>query len=168
MKKIVISTCSFTVLFVCFMTAAPMIQQERTTLQNEVSNMPSKSVKKLNFIQKIILKKIQKKADKTSDEKQYRKMAIWAALLGLLAIPMFFVMLFFPIILSGLGILGANFLWMFPGAMMIGAIVMGTIAFVLTENKVTRMIAILGIALGVVSISVSIAFIVRFINDFFV
>jgi len=83
--KMTISTVSLLMLIVCFTTAAPMVQQKEKTPSAEVIPLPTKPDKKLNFIQKFILKKVQKKMKKVSDEDEYRKQVRLSVIFGVLA-----------------------------------------------------------------------------------
>lgn len=131
--------------------AMPIQQKKKTTSSKEVSHLYPKSEQKLNFIQKLILKKAQKKAKKTSSEKRYRKMAVWSLLLGLLAHPICYSMFFLGIIYEPLVYLAVSS-WMVFLAMVLTSALIGTIAAIRTNNKKTRNIAIAGIASALVSL----------------
>ncbi len=88
--KMTISVLSLLIFVMYFATAAPMVQAQKTTPSDETTHQvipSSKQGKKLNFIQKFILKKVGKKMKKRTDEDKYRKWAKLSVILGSLAIP---------------------------------------------------------------------------------
>lgn len=140
--KMTISTISLLMLIVCFTMATPMVQQKKTTPSDKTTNQItplSKPDKKLNFIQKFIFKKMEKKVKKAFDEDEYRKQARLSVIFGVLA-PIPYMGIFFMII----------------------SVILGATALK-SKDKKTRRLAIIGIVLAVLLSLVGIG-IIHFIN----
>lgn len=160
--KMTISTISLLMLIVCFAIAAPIVQQEKTTNSNEKTNHitpPAKPNKKLNFIQKFILKK----AKMTPDEKRHRKMAVWSVIIGISAFPLCLVMLYghsyAPAYIAWLTGAIAMYSWLISLVLLLFVARIGLKVIKNTKSKKTRKIAIAGLIAGVVSLIAMIVFI---------
>ena len=144
MLKMTIGILSLLLFTACFAAATPMVQQQKTSPSDETTHQVAsayQSDKELNFIQKIILKKAQKKMKKVSDEDKYRKKARLSVALGTLAF---------------LGIPGFIF--------MIMSVTFGVQALK-SQNKRTRRLAISGIVLSVLLFSAAVGVFIYFINN---
>jgi len=127
--KMTIGMLSLLLFVTYFAAATPIIPQKKKTPSDETTHHvtpPSKSGKKLNFIQKIMFKKAQKKMKKAANEDKYRKWAKWSIIFG---------------VLSAIPALGLFF--------MITSIVFGSRAMGRSQNERTRKMAELGILLGI-------------------
>ncbi len=139
--KMAIGVLSFLMFVTCFVAAAPMVQQQKTTPSNEATNevvTPSKSDKKINFIQKIMLKKAQKKMKKISDEEKYRTWAELSVLFGVFAI---------------LPLVGLFF--------MLLSIILGVRARKKSQDKKTKKIARIGFLLGILFFAIGMGLIIH-------
>ncbi len=148
--------------------AMPVVQKEKTTPANETAHTPPKSEKQLNFIQKFMLKKVQKKVKKATNEDKYRKRAKWSVILGALAVPSFFLPTIANSIARAVGKTiaftpFANILFAFSVATFlifaIMAIALGTKVEKNTKNEKTKMMARAGRILGITSLLLVIALI---------
>jgi len=101
--KITLSILSLLMLIVCFITATPIAQQQKTSPFDKAKNQitpPSKPEKKLSFIQKIILKKVKKKMKKSSDEDKYRGWAEFSIFFGVFTILLWIIGLVMSIVMG--------------------------------------------------------------------
>jgi len=162
--KITLNTLSLLMLIVCFTTAAPMVQK-KTLPSDETTDQvvsPSKPDKKLNLIEKFILKKMQKKIKKVDNEDKYRKWSIWSVILGALAVPVSLIIFGIAnlIISNNIGVilssgvilitdilLALTLIVFFMSAIM--AIIFGVIAEKNTKNEKTRKMARIGKIIGI-------------------
>jgi len=125
--KMAVGTLSLLMFVICFAAAVPMVQQQKTSPSDEKTNQvtsPPKPDKKLNFIQKFILKKARKKMKKVSDEDKYRGWAELSVLFGVFT----------------------AFLWIIG---LVVSIVLGAKALKKSQDKRTRILAGLGILIGI-------------------
>lgn len=142
--KMTIGILSLLLFTACFAAATPMAQQQKTSPLDETTHQVASAYqpdKKLNFIQKVMLKKSQKRMKKASDEDKYRTWAELSIISGVFAI---------------LPLVGLFF--------MLLSMILGVRAIKKSQDEKTKKMARIGFLLGMFLFALGIGLIILWIN----